>query len=58
MCLLSYMRRTIEKNRMNIIMYSSLAVFILFVYHVLSDGDFSFLLVRQRERSVCATAIH
>lgn len=31
---------------MNILMYSALALFLVFVYHVLSDGDFSFLLVR------------
>mmetsp|Transcript_365 Transcript_365/g.503 ORF Transcript_365/g.503 Transcript_365/m.503 type:complete len:297 (-) Transcript_365:73-963(-) len=34
----------IERNKLNIMMYGAGATTILFVYHVLSDGDFSFLL--------------
>lgn len=41
--------RFAQKNRFNLIVYSAAAVLILFVYHLLSDGDFSFLMVRQLE---------
>lgn len=34
----------IEKHRGSIMTYSGIGLFILFVYHVLSDGDFSFLM--------------
>lgn len=34
----------LHRNRLNVIMYSVAFVLVLFVYHFLSDGDFSFLL--------------
>lgn len=36
----------LQKHRRQLIPYGALAVAIVFVYHLLSDGDFSFLLVR------------
>ena len=36
----------LKDNRANVITYLRLAVVLLFVYHQLSDGDFSFLMVR------------
>lgn len=42
-------QRFFQRNRIQIIMYSALAIFILFVAHLLSDRDFSFLLVRDEE---------
>mmetsp|Transcript_15033 Transcript_15033/g.17597 ORF Transcript_15033/g.17597 Transcript_15033/m.17597 type:complete len:226 (+) Transcript_15033:367-1044(+) len=33
-----------EKQKLNIIMYTIAFAFVLFVYHIFSDGDFSFLL--------------
>ncbi|CAK9010762.1 ER lumen protein-retaining receptor [Durusdinium trenchii] len=34
----------VQRNRLNIILYVTGGALVLFVYHVLSDGDFSFLL--------------
>lgn len=34
----------VNRNRLNIIIYTCAVVAVLFVYHLLSDGDFSFLL--------------
>ena len=42
----SFLKTWTRKNRINLFLYAALFVFILFVYHMLSDGDFSFLLVR------------
>ena len=36
----------IQKNLMNVYTYGGIAVVVLVVYHLLSDGDFSFLMVR------------
>lgn len=38
-------RRTIERNKFYVITYGALAVLLLFVWHFISDNDFSFLLV-------------
>ena len=38
-------KKYLKANRSNVLLWSSLVVFILFVYHFFSDGDFSFLLV-------------
>lgn len=40
------LREWIDKNRGNIFMYSGIVLAVLIVYHLLSDGDFSFLMVR------------
>jgi len=37
-------RNFVEKHRTNIIIYTTFAILLLFVYHFLSDGDFSFLM--------------
>ncbi|KAK8816271.1 endoplasmic reticulum retaining receptor [Blastocystis sp. ATCC 50177/Nand II] len=37
-------KQYLKANRSNVLLWSSLVVFILFVYHFFSDGDFSFLL--------------
>ena len=37
-------QRWIQQNKLNIILYITGLAFVLFVYHVFSDGDFSFLL--------------
>lgn len=37
-------QRWIQQNKLNIILYITGIAFVLFVYHVFSDGDFSFLL--------------
>ena len=38
-------KKYLKANRSNVLLWCSLLVFILFVYHFFSDGDFSFLLV-------------
>lgn len=37
-------QRWVQQNKLNIISYITAFAFVLFVYHVFSDGDFSFLL--------------
>lgn len=39
-------RRWLMRNRGTLFLYFALFVFVLGVYHLFSDGDFSFLLVR------------
>lgn len=40
-------KKYLKANRSNVLLWCSLLVLILFVYHFFSDGDFSFLLVRE-----------
>ena len=37
-------KKYLKANRSNVIMWCSFAVFVMFIYHFFSDGDFSFLL--------------
>lgn len=39
-------RRYLKANRMNFLIWAGLVFAILIIFHFLSDGDFSFLLVR------------
>ena len=49
------LKRFMKRNKTNVILWISFAIFILFAFHFFSDGDFSFLLVfddNQNSRSI------
>lgn len=39
-------QRFVNRHRLNIMSYAGIFVVILFLFHMISDGDFSFLMVR------------
>lgn len=41
----NYLKNSFRRDHRSVIIWTSFILFILFVYHFLSDGDFSFLLV-------------
>lgn len=43
----------VAKQKANIIIYTSLAVLLLWAWHFVSDGDFSFLMVRAPRAHCC-----
>ena len=45
--------RYFKANRMNLLIWGFLVVFVLTCKHFFSDGDFSFLLVSFKEWSEC-----
>lgn len=47
----------VERHRKQILPYGALAVFVFFIYHAVSDKDFSFLLVRGSGRHVDSPAV-
>lgn len=44
---MSGMKDKLQANKANVLLWGSFITLVVFVYHFLSDGDFSFLLVRQ-----------